>query len=111
MITYRNVEGKSESSDAMKVEVVKGGKNEKPEKRYPRIDLPIEILPEAKKWGIGETYEIHLKVRMTGIRVREEDKNHMGMGMSYDNSADFEIRGIATDGKSDTKKIKKVPRY
>ena len=65
-------------------------KKEKP--RYPTMTLPLDTIPEAKKWDVvkegdnsGPYYEIRLKVRQIGLSDARFSKN-----------AEFELRGIET---------------
>lgn len=74
-------------------------KKERP--RYPMIRLPLEVIPEAKKWKVveegtdkGPSYTITLKVRQIGLSDARFDK-----------SAEFELRGIET-GEYDSKEEK-----
>jgi len=65
--------------------------------RYPTFRLPLDVIPEAKKWEVakegedsGAAYVIEMKVRMIGLSQGR-----------YDQSAEFEIRGIDTEDASD----------
>ena len=42
---------------------------------YPSVHLPLAVIPEAKKWKVGETYEISLKVKQTGVSENEHGGN------------------------------------
>lgn len=65
-------------------------KKQKPEPIYPRVRIELDTLPEAKKWEVGDLYEIRMQVRMVGLSISR-----------YDNSADFEIRKIGVESESD----------
>lgn len=39
----------------------------------PSISLDSKCLPEIKDWKVGKTYEIHLKVRETGVHEDDFD--------------------------------------
>lgn len=61
--------------------------------RYPTMRLPLDVIPEAKKWEVvkegesgGPMYEITLQVRQIGLSQGRFDQN-----------AEFEIRGIDTE--------------
>lgn len=60
---------------------------------YPSFRLELEHIPEAKKWEIGKSYNIALKVKMVGISQSR-----------FDNSADFEVHEIETSADKDDKK-------
>ncbi len=63
----------------------------------PNISIPITALPEAKDWDVGDTYEVALKIKMTGI--------HMHKGRSgEEGAAQFDITGVAVIEE-------KTPRY
>lgn len=58
--------------------------------RYPTMRLPLDAIPEAKKWDVvkegeskGKEYTIELRVRMIGLSQGR-----------FDQSAEFELRGI-----------------
>lgn len=60
---------------------------------YPTMRLPLEAIPEAKKWevvkegeGKGPEYTIELRVRMIGLSQGR-----------FDQSAEFELRGIGCE--------------
>lgn len=50
---------------------------------YPRFRIELEHLPEAKKWEIGKEYEVHMKLKMTGISISK-----------FQNDTEFEIKEI-----------------
>lgn len=54
--------------------------------RYPTVRMDLDTIPEAKEWKVGKTYEVGLKLKMVGISQSR-----------FDNSAEFEIRGIEPD--------------
>lgn len=51
------------------------------EPRYPKLSIGLDHLSEAKEWKIGKTYELTLRVKMTGI---QDGPEHMGNGASFD---------------------------
>ena len=61
-------------------------KKAKAEKKYPKINLSHEFFPETKNWKVGKTYNIELKVKMTGLSISK-----------FDNSSDFEIHGFDSE--------------
>ena len=62
----------------------------------PGFSLSKEELPKIKKWEVGKTYEMKIKVKMTSYR---ENKY---LGEQTDNvSAGFDIIGIEVEGKED----------
>lgn len=65
----------------IKADVAKGPKKDV----YPQLSLPLQHLPEAKKWEVEKTYNVSLELKMISLSVGEED---------YNNRAEFEIRGI-----------------
>lgn len=76
------------------------------EKQYPRFEIGLVHLPEAKKWPVGETYRIEMEVEMVGLRMSEH-KDPM-MSDDWNNRAEFEIKKIGSrnseKGKPDTKR-------
>lgn len=68
---------------------------------YPTIYLDNNTLPEGKKWEVGKTYDVKLRLRMTGFSMRKHKD-----GKEHGNS-DFEVVGIEPGGE-----VKgKVERY
>lgn len=65
-------------------------KTEEPKKIYPKITIPLDTLPEAKEWSIGESYALDIEVVMTGIRQDE-----------YSNEATFELRKIGVEDEAE----------
>lgn len=59
---------------------------------YPSIYLDNTTLPEAKKWEVGKTYDVKLRLRMSGISMRKHKD-----GTEHGNS-DFEVVGIEPGG-------------
>ena len=84
---YRKTKGES-----MGLEVSKPDK-----KMLPRFDISLTDLPEAKKWEVGETYEIALKITQTGISQHEGSKGHVS----------FDIEGIKVLENSPKEKVKR----
>ena len=71
---------------------------------YPTIHLPISAIPEAKKWEVGKTYLVTLKLEMTSLSIG-------GGGMMSSSSEGghvcFEVYGVEAG-----KEVKgKVERY
>lgn len=62
-----------------------GLKEGKSEPVYPRFRIDLEHLPEAKKWRVGEEYEISMRVKMMGLSISR-----------FDNSVEFDIKEIET---------------
>ena len=58
--------------------------------RYPHLNLSLTDLPEAKKWEIGETYEVVLHLKQTSLNARG-DKGDVG----------FDIVKIAVENSDD----------
>lgn len=70
---------------------------------YPRICLPIDSIPEAKKWEIGKTYLVTLQLEMTSLSMGGGGM----MSSSEGGCADFEVYGVEAG-----KEVKgKVERY
>ena len=62
----------------------------------PSFSLKKEELPEIKKWEVGETYEMKVKVKMTSYsenRYLEDKKENV--------RARFDIVGVEVEGKKD----------
>lgn len=57
---------------------------------YPSFRLELTHLPEAKKWKIGQEYEISMKVKMVGISQSR-----------FQNDAEFEIKEIESEGSTE----------
>ena len=90
MIKLKKVEPKVD-------EYMSGGigpmKKQKSKPRYPTFRLPLEAIPEAKKWEVskegeegGKEYTVTMKVRMIGISQGR-----------FDSSTEFEIREMGTE--------------
>lgn len=62
---------------------------------YPSMYFDVENLPEAKKWEIGKTYDVTVRIRMTGINIRKHEGKDKDMG-----DASFELIGIEPHGKA-----------
>lgn len=74
----------------------KNGKTK--EFRKGHIVLNSKDNPEVKDWGVGEEYEVTVKVRQTGVReVDEWDKEEYGF-KAGDVTADFDIISIDKAG-------------
>ena len=51
---------------------------------YPSVSLPLKAVPEARKWDIGRTYEVTLRVTMTGMHQSRHS----------DGNASFDIKAV-----------------
>lgn len=71
----------------------------KNETKSPSITLDLDTLPEAKKWKVGESYEITLEVTMTGIKT-SQSANKNSYDAQYNNNATFDITGVEVDDDS-----------
>ncbi len=71
-----------------------GGPMTSNEKMYPGISLGLDVLPEAKKWDVGQEYIVTLKLRQTGMH-----QSRHGRG-----SAEFDIIGVEV-GKKEAKQV------
>ena len=68
---------------------------------YPSFHISTDHLPEAKKWEVGKTYTVTLKVKQTGFSIRmSRDKKENG-------HADFDIVGIDPQGEAKGDKPKR----
>ena len=75
------------------------------EEIYPYFSIDLKHLPEAKEWEPGETYNIGLEVKMTGINIREDEEKERG-------DANFNVTGIEILKKPKKKETKKpIKRY
>lgn len=66
---------------------------------YPSFFIDIKHLPEAKDWEIGETYDVTLRVRQTGLHVSRHEGRKEDIG-----EATFEIVAINPHGPTEEKK-------
>jgi len=76
-----------------------------PKKMYPMFHIGLEHLPEAKNWKPGETYQVGLQIKMTGMDMHKDDKNSKERG-----NVNFDITGIEVQ-KAKANPIKKANRY
>lgn len=60
---------------------------------YPHFNIGIQHLPEAKDWKIGQTYDITLRVKQTGVHISRNETSKKDIG-----DASFEILGIEPHG-------------
>lgn len=74
-------------TDSMMINAVKPQKS-KPV--YPTFRIDLEHIPEAKKWKLGESYNIEITGKMVSLSQSR-----------FDNSAEFEILEISPDGEED----------
>lgn len=85
---------------------VEGDKMDSPEKMgestvwYPNFHIATKHLPESKEWKVGNTYDIVIRVRQTGI------SSHMGRDKKEHGGADFDIIGIDPKGEVKGKKTR-----
>lgn len=55
---------------------------------FPTVSIPLDALPEAKDWKPGKTYDVTLRLRMTGLYLRRN-------GDSKDSGdSNYEIHGV-----------------
>jgi hypothetical protein len=50
----------------------------------PTISLDSKCLPELKDWKVGKTYEIHLKIRETGVHEDRYDDNKKRLHATFE---------------------------
>jgi hypothetical protein len=61
-------------------------------KYYPTVSIPLDAIPEAKNWKPGETYDVTLRLKMTGLSLRR-------YGDSKDTGeSSYEIHGVDAPG-------------
>lgn len=60
---------------------------------YPRLHLPLEVIPEAEGWKNGETYEVTLRLKQRSIMRSEDEKGKSG-------SVDFNIVALKAGSNS-----------
>lgn len=58
-----------------------------PKLYFPNFRIKLKDLPEAKKWKVGEKYNLELSVEMSSIRDSKTE----------DGSVEFNVLGIKTD--------------
>ena len=75
-----------EKSDGLEVSAV--GKT-----YYPTFYISTDHLPEAKKWEVGKTYDITIRVKQTGFSMRK------GRDGKEQGNANFDIVGIEPGGE------------
>lgn len=54
--------------------------------QYPTIRIPLDCIPEAKDWEIGEDYEVDMVLRMVGLT-----------NTKHEQIAEFEIREVGPE--------------
>lgn len=86
-VKMRTVKGKTYRHDVLKPS--------EPSEMLPSINLPLDIIPEARKWAMGKTYKVVLNLRMRSIR---EDR--------YDNGAGFDVTGVGVPKNAQIKGAK-----
>lgn len=86
----RKIEGKKVGKDGVYPEMAEM----KGDTIFPTFYISIEHLPEAKDWPMGKTYDVTLRLRMTGINIRKHEGKDKDMG-----DANFEIVGIDSKGE------------
>lgn len=57
---------------------------------YPTIRIDLTHLPEAKKWKVGDMYDMKLHLKMVGLSQSR-----------FQNESEYEIHGIDTGEKMD----------
>lgn len=70
---------------------------ESPREVYPHFSIPIEHLPEAKKWDIGKTYYVTLELRQSDMSMHKSKRAEFG-------HVGFDITGIEVTKGSKSKK-------
>lgn len=99
-MSMRDIKGKKIGKDGMWPEAA----DSKGDVVFPTFYISIDHLPEAKEWPMGETYDVTLRLRMTGLNIRKHEGKDKDLG-----DANFEIVGIDPVGK--VKADKKAKRY
>lgn len=81
------------------------GPTEKADVMHPRISIPLDALPEAKDWKVGQTYDVTVRLKQTGMHLSKGEGREGG-------EATFDLVGIQPHGKIRAPKPKKKPaRY
>lgn len=62
-------------------------RTKKSKKVFPRLTLRHEFFPIAKKWEVGKTYEVRMRLKMTGLSISR-----------FSNDSEFDIIGFGADG-------------
>ncbi len=71
---------------------------------FPTTNFDNKILPEAADWEPGKTYVVTLKLRMTGISIRKNDKGK--------DRGDYNFDIVGVDPQGEAKEAKgTVKRY
>lgn len=71
---------------------------------YPKLELDLKHLPEAREYAIGKDYEVTLKLKFCHLDLYKKQGTNEECG-----HAQFEIIGIAAHGES-KKQDKIYPR-
>lgn len=76
---------------------------------FPNVSIPLTVIPEAKDWKVGKTYEITLRLKQTGMHMNKAASGDRG-------AAQFDIVGVAPHGeatktKAAKKKTAPVKKY
>lgn len=59
---------------------------ESPKPIFPTIRIDLEHMPEAKKWKLGQSYNVEFELKLVGLSQSR-----------FDNSCEFEIHGVETE--------------
>lgn len=70
-------------SDGMPRNIESGSGKKKSKKIYPHIRLEHQYFPETKKWEVGKTYKVEMKIKMTGLSISR-----------FSNDSEFDIVGF-----------------
>lgn len=74
----------------------------KPMKMAPTLRVDDTDLPAIKKWTVGQTYEVTVKIKMISQRQGSEYEEDDSQPKKH--SAVFRIESITSDDNDDTKK-------
>lgn len=77
--------------------------NSKAKVYYPTTCFDNKTLPEAADWEPGKTYTVTLKLKMTGISIRKDDKGK--------DRGDYNFDIVGVDPKGEVTEKKPVKRY
>lgn len=64
-----------------------------PREMYPYFSISLKHLPEAKSWKVGKTYLLTLKLKQTGLSIRDNGEKENG-------DVTFDIVGVESKGES-----------
>lgn len=63
---------------------------ETPKPVFPTIRIDLEHMPEAKAWKLGKSYDVKFELKLVGLSQSR-----------FDNSCEFELHGVETDGQDE----------